>query len=281
MAKFDKQAGRFVYLTVQGVEYRVYFEEAGKGIPLLCQHTAGSNGQEWRHLMNDKEVTDRFRVIAADVPYHGKSLPPESREWWKEEYRLTKSFFIDFQLELSQALELEKPVFIGCSMGGYLAPDLALECPDRFRAVIGIESNAGGDLVTMDWFDHPRINTFRSSGALHMSGPECPEKYKRECVWLCSMASPSVTKGDLYYYFMEHDLREMAQKIDTSKIRVYFMSGEYDPMTPPEVTRKLAEQVKGSKLILMKGLGHFAMAENPEVFKRYLMPILDEIEKGK
>lgn len=280
MVKFDSQIGKFMYLTVQGTEYRVYYEEAGKGIPLLCQHTAGVDGQEWRHLMNDKDITQKFRVIAADLPYHGKSLPPESQEWWKQEYRLTKSFFIDFQLELIRALELDKPVYIGCSIGGALAPDLALECPDEFRAIIGIESHPGGDMVTMDWFDHPRISTFKSTSALHMSGPECPEKYKRECVWLASQASHSVGKGDLYYYFMEHDVRETASKIDTSKVAVYFMSGEYDPMTTPEVTRKLADQVKGSKFVLMKGLGHYAMAENPEVFKTYLMPILDEIERA-
>jgi hypothetical protein len=29
----------------------------------------------------------------------------------------------------------------------------------------------------------------------------------------------------------------------------------------------------------MKGMSHSGMAENPEVFKKYLMPILDEIAK--
>ena len=37
------------------------------------------------------EVTRDFRVIAYDLPYHGKSLPPEGKAWWAEEYRLTKS----------------------------------------------------------------------------------------------------------------------------------------------------------------------------------------------
>jgi pimeloyl-ACP methyl ester carboxylesterase len=138
MARFEAITGKYVHIEVQGVEYRVYFEESGQGIPLLCQHTAGGEGVQWRHLMNDQEVTSRVRVIAADLPYHGKSLPPESVEWWKQEYRLTKSFFIDFLIELSHVLGLEEPVFLGSSMGGHLALDLALECPDEFRAVIGL-----------------------------------------------------------------------------------------------------------------------------------------------
>ena len=41
MARFENITGRYVYLDVDGGEYRVYFEENGSGIPLLLQHTAG------------------------------------------------------------------------------------------------------------------------------------------------------------------------------------------------------------------------------------------------
>ena len=37
----------YIYVTVEGIEYRVYFEEAGTGIPIVCQHTAGSDGRQW------------------------------------------------------------------------------------------------------------------------------------------------------------------------------------------------------------------------------------------
>ena len=46
MAKFEAAIGRYVWLDIQGVAYRVYFEEAGQGIPLICQHTAGSDGKQ-------------------------------------------------------------------------------------------------------------------------------------------------------------------------------------------------------------------------------------------
>ena len=76
MARFESSVGRYVFIEVAGVEYRVYFEECGSGIPLLLQHTAGSDGRQWRHLLANPAVTNHFRVIAADLPYHGKSLPP-------------------------------------------------------------------------------------------------------------------------------------------------------------------------------------------------------------
>ena len=75
-AKFSPITGRYVHVTVQGVEYRVYFEEAGKGTPVLMQHTAGTDGRQWRHILEDEKLTSQFRFVAHDLPYHGRSLPP-------------------------------------------------------------------------------------------------------------------------------------------------------------------------------------------------------------
>jgi len=84
MARVDPIIGRYMYLTIEGIEYRVYYEESGKGIPFICQHCAGSRGLEWRYMLNDADITSKYRVIVPDLPYHGKSLPPESVEWWKQ-----------------------------------------------------------------------------------------------------------------------------------------------------------------------------------------------------
>ena len=68
--------GRYVRVGVLGDMCRVYFEEAGQGIPLVCLHTAGADSRQFRHLMCDEAVTRHYRVIAFDLPWHGKSLPP-------------------------------------------------------------------------------------------------------------------------------------------------------------------------------------------------------------
>ena len=273
--------GRYVYLTIQGVEYRVYYEQNGSGIPLICQHTAASDGRLWRHLLNDEEIARKFQVIVPDLPYHGKSLPPQSVEWWRQEYRLTKQFFIDFQIELAHALNLHRPVFMGCSMGGQLAVELAIERPDEFRAVIGLESGLSRARMapTLDFHDHPRIsNDFRMQSMYGKTAPGNPEANRREIAWTYGQSAPPVAKGDLYYNFIDHNLTGgEAQRIDTSRIAVYLLTGEYDWGNSPDQTRILAAQIKGAKFTEMKGLGHFPMAENYSVFREYLMPVLEEI----
>jgi pimeloyl-ACP methyl ester carboxylesterase len=286
MAKFEAAIGRYVWLEIQGVEYRVYFEEAGQGIALICQHTAGSDGKQWRHFLTDPDITSRFRVIVPDLPYHGKSLPPESQEWWATEYRLTKSFFIDFHVTLKRALDCEYPVFIGSSMGGHLAPDLALDCPDEYAAVIGLEAGlktgVGSDediRAAFRYFRHPRVNgADRAAAAMYcINGPRSPEKYKREVAWSYSQGAPGVFAGDLNYYNIEHDLRETAHLIDTARCPVYIMSGEYDPSIGFKEGEELAAKIDGAVWIPMPGIGHFPMTEDYPRMKPLLMPVLDEI----
>ena len=140
MARFDMATGKYIYLTIDEVEYRVYFEETGRGIPILLQHTAGADGRQWRHLLEDKDFQRDFRMIAYDLPYHGKSVPPTAVEWWRREYVLTKDFFMKVVVTLAHELALQRPVYMGSSIGGNLATDLALHYADEFRALIGLEA---------------------------------------------------------------------------------------------------------------------------------------------
>ena len=194
MGNIEPITGRYIHVEVQGTSYRVYFEESGKGIPLVCQHTASAEGLQWRHLLNDEEVTSQYRVISVDLPYHGKSLPPETLEWWKSEYKLTKSFFMDFHVAFSRALGLDRPVFMGCSIGGDVALDLAFAHPDKFRAAVAFgsaELTPGFDLV---WWDHPRVGPHvKFADPFGATSPYAPEKYQREVGWVLGKSSPGLS----------------------------------------------------------------------------------------
>jgi pimeloyl-ACP methyl ester carboxylesterase len=73
-----------VHLELEGLDHRVYFEEAGRGIPLLLQHTAGAHGSQWRHLFEHPRVTDRYRLIAYDL-LPRQVAPPDGKQWWAED----------------------------------------------------------------------------------------------------------------------------------------------------------------------------------------------------
>jgi len=277
----DAPVGRYVHLQLDGIDHRIYFEEAGQGgIPLLLQHTAGCHGSQWRHLFEDPRITERFHLIAYDLPFHGKSLPPTDKNWWSEEYALRGEFLRSIPLALSRALKIERPVFMGCSVGGLLALDLAHKHADEFRAVISVEGalKIGGDLANLQDLWHPQIGSQYKARLMEgLMSPMSPEYYRKETSFVYASGWPALFIGDLYYYIKDFDLTEFAQQIDTAKVGVHILSGEYDYSGTVELGEVAHNAIAGSTWTMMQGVGHFPMSENPGQFIQYLMPILEQI----
>lgn len=282
--KFDAPTGRYVRMSLQGEMHRIYFEEAGQGIPLLLQHTAGCHGSQWRHLFEVPEITDHFRLIAYDLPFHGKSVPPTGRRWWSERYQLGGEWLRSIPLGLIETLGLEQPVFMGCSVGGLLALDLAFRHPDQIRAVIAVEGalKVEGDRSKMKDLWHPMIgNEYKARTMEGLTSPTSPDAYRKETAFIYASGWPPVFLGDLQYYLDEYDLTSVASEIDTQRVGVHILSGEYDYSGTVELGRAAHETIAGSTWSEMKGLGHFPMSENPEAFLQYLLPVLSLIRKSR
>jgi pimeloyl-ACP methyl ester carboxylesterase len=278
--QFEPIIGRYFTLNFNGRDHRIYVEEAGSGIPLICLHTAGSDARQFRHLMCDTKITDRYRVIAFDLPWHGKSNPPDG--WQEEEYQLDTKNYKDLVRAFSQALALNNPVVMGCSMGGRLVLHLAHDHPNEFRAVIALE---GADRL-QPYYDTSWLHRSDIHGgevcAGYVSGqiaPQSPNEYRWETLWGYMQSGPGIFKGDLFFYWQDGDFDDRSANIDTLRCPVYLLSGEYDNSCTPERATETHERISGSKLTIMKEIGHFPMSENPDLFGTYLLPILDEISE--
>ncbi|HUC67860.1 MAG TPA: alpha/beta hydrolase [Stellaceae bacterium] len=277
MAEFEPILGRYLALDVGGLRYRLYVEEAGEGIPLLCLHTAGADSRQYRHLLCDAEVTRRFRVIAFDLPWHGRSNPPE--RWWLSRYRLTTAAYLALIRGVWQALALARPVVMGCSMGGAIVLKLAAEYQDELRGIIGLESGAYAPGRYNDFLHHPAIHggELCASYTYGLNSPLSPEASRRENWWYYSQSGPGVYQGDVYFYSQDWDARDAIRRIDTARCKVSLLSGEYDYSCTPAMTEAVVEAIPGARFRLMKGMGHFPMIENYPAFRDYLLPELDFI----
>ena len=278
-ARFSPVTGHYVTIEVQGGEYKVFYLENGTGRPLVCQHTAGCHNHQWRGVLEDEEITSRYQVIAYDLARHGKSDPPLNQEWWKEEYRLTADFYTDFIVTLCDALELQEPIFMGSSFGGNVALQLALRYPDRFAAVIPVEAADYSPGFFLDWWQHPHANAAQvcASGVWDLMAPQSPDA-DRWATWFYYTQGSEAFRGDLYFYSVDHDLRDKLGEIDGARCPVIMLTGDYDYLTTPEDGRRTTEGIKGAEFIEMKGIGHFPMSENPPLFNQFLQQALEKIE---
>ncbi len=274
MAHIEAITGRYVNLEIDGLAHRIFFEEAGQGVPLICMHTAGADSRQWRHLLNDKSVTDRFRVIAFDLPYHGRSTPPG--EWWLTNYKLTTKHYAVIIRQFWRTLSLEKPILMGCSMAGAIVLKLAIDNQDELTGIIGLESSAYAPGRYNDFLHHPAVHggELCASYTLGLCAPDSPESAKRENWWYYAQGGPGVYAGDVHFYSMDWDVRDEVHKIDTNKCKVSLLSGEYDYSATPEMSEAVAEKIKGSRYTMMKSMGHFPMIENYEGLKPYLSEAL-------
>ncbi|MFZ5779278.1 MAG: alpha/beta fold hydrolase [Pseudomonadota bacterium] len=282
-AEIEPIVGRYLRMDLQGRPHRLYFEEAGSGVPLLCLHTAGADGRQYRALLNDRDVTRRFRVIAFDLPWHGKSSPPPGFE--REAYRLSTDLYVDTVMAVSRALGLERPAVVGCSIGGRAVLHLALRHGAHFRAAVGLQSATHADpgadtrLRDLGVLFRPDVHgqeAAAGSVACLMS-PTSPRADRWETLWHYMQGGPSIFLGDLHYYFADGDLRNAELTGLDSKCPLYLLTGEYDLSATPDLTAELARLTGARHFEVMKGMGHFPMSENPAAFRRYLLPVLERI----
>lgn len=261
MSRFEPIRGGYFGIEVDGVAYRIFYEEAGQGIPLLCLHTAGADSRQWRHLLNDREVTERFRVVAFDLPYHGRSNPPAG--WWLRKYELTRRLYVGCIREVYRALELERPILLGCSIGGFVVLQLAVDHGEELRGVIGLQSVAHGIGRHNDFLHHPAIHggEFAASYTYGLNSPLSPEEARRENWWYYAQGGPGVYAGDTAFG-REFDVRAQLKDIDTRRCKVSIISGDYDYSALPDVSRQVAEAIPGAQFTLIEGLGHFPVIED-------------------
>ena len=276
--KIEPVTGLYGRMEIGGRQHRLYWEESGDGIPLICLHTAGADGRQYRAILNDAEITARFRVIVPDMPWHGKSSPPEGFQ--DEEYQLTTDSYVEFVTSFSDALGLENPVVMGCSIGGRVVLELAKRYPEALRAVIGLQSSAFAQrYFPLDALHKPNIHGGEMCAAYcyGLVGPKAPKEHRWETLWHYMQGGPGVFKGDLHFYSLDGDVSEGLKEIDTKLCPVFMLTGEYDYSCTPEASKETAALIDGAELTIMDGLGHFPMSEDPEAFRKHLLPVLDKI----
>jgi pimeloyl-ACP methyl ester carboxylesterase len=272
--------GRYLNLEIGGEHHRVFFEEAGVGIPLLCLHTAGTDSRQYRHLLNDPDVTRHYRVIAFDLPYHGRSNPPDG--WWLRKYLLTTTNYLAIIRAVWAALDLVRPVVIGGSMGGAIVLKLAADYQSELRGIVGLESSAFAPGRYNNYLHHPAIHggELVASYTYGLCAPKSPEVSTRENWWYYSQSGPGVYAGDVHYYSIDWDGRADITRIDTTVCKVSLLTGSYDYSCTPDMTRAVAKAIPGSRLVVMDGMGHFPMIENYPMFREFLLPELEFMAAG-
>ena len=116
------------YVESDGV--KIYYEVEGEGVPLMLHHGLTQSLNGFRNLGYTEKLCKEYQLILIDARGHGRSDKPHQ----PEAYRL--KHFVNDTLAVLDELEVEKPHFLGYSMGGMVGLGIGVYSPDRFRSLI-------------------------------------------------------------------------------------------------------------------------------------------------
>ncbi|MCA1691211.1 MAG: alpha/beta fold hydrolase, partial [Actinobacteria bacterium] len=116
----------------------LHYLEAGSGDPpLVLLHAFPLNAAMWEPQVAD--LSDRWRVIAPDLPGFGKSAP------FPEDSAVSIDGMADVIAGLLDELDVPEVALGGLSLGGYVAFAFARRHRPRLRALVLADTRAGAD----------------------------------------------------------------------------------------------------------------------------------------
>jgi pimeloyl-ACP methyl ester carboxylesterase len=259
-------------VDVDGLQI-VYEDTGGSGTPVVFVHGFPFSATMWEPQIEG--LGDRFRMIAVNLRGFGDSEVPEDRT----EYSMS-TFASDVKCVIDD-VGADRVVLCGLSMGGYVCFEFWRTFKDSVAAMILADTRAEAD--------PPEASEKRSSQQEQIATQGIDAVADGLTTALLSEttrdAKPDVVKrarllmdqpADGYIGALEAMKNRPDSTADLTGITVpcLVIVGEDDPLTPPEMARKIHEHVGGSQLVVIPSAGHLSNLEDPQTFNGALAEFL-------
>jgi pimeloyl-ACP methyl ester carboxylesterase len=257
----------------------VYVENDVKSdVTLVLVHGFGGNKDTWNWIA--PEWTDKYHIIAIDLPGHGESISKKTLSYTITEQAERLHTFLE-------AKNLKDVYMLAHSMGGAIALRFAGEHAENLKALILIDSmglektkSDGVKLVEQsdknplyDVCTKERLETLLNY-SMHKP-PYIPDIIK-DALLEEKCARLDIEK--VLYEDMYKDvccLNDIAQQI---YIPTLILWGDKDRMTHVDNATLFHETIKGSQLVIFKEIGHVPILEDPEKAADVIDKFIQQIE---
>ena len=237
-----------------------HFFEKGQGHPLLFLHGFCESGEMWHYFADS--LSTQYRVNCPDLSGFGNSPlthPIHSLEEVAE------------QLEgWMQAVQIQNPIVLGHSLGGYLALALLERMGDRIKAVGLLHSTAFGDDLEKKEMRNRTLTFLKKHGAVKFVTSFVPQLFPehRRIELADAMAQAiedgkrSSLEGLLAYTVAMRDRKDRMEVLHQFAGPKLLLAGTLDGSVKIESSR--AQQGAYTHYIELDGVGHLGMVEEKE-----------------
>jgi pimeloyl-ACP methyl ester carboxylesterase len=256
--------GRFV--EVDGV--RVHYIARGKGRPVVLLHGNGTMAEDFVISGLLDQLARRYRVIAIDRPGFGHTERPRHRVW-------TASTQAHLMHRVLERLNVERPVIVGHSWGTLVALALATGSWRELRGLVLLSGyyypTRRADVVLSAALAIPGVGDAARSMVPQAAGHLLAPQVFRHVFQ--PQAVPARFKARFPVEIAMHPAQLRASAEDTAtlnsaaallqplyrklRLPVCIITGDADAIVDAdEHSRRLHEEVAGSALTILPGLGH-------------------------
>jgi len=250
----------------------IHYDVKGKGEPaLVFIHCWGCDRTLWENQV--AAFAKNHRVVTVDLPGHGKS--GKGRTSWSIE-----SYGEDVKRVVTK-LGLKRVVLIGSSMSGPVALEAARLMPDRVIAIVPVDTLQNVEqkmsaeqvegMVKQLQFDYKgQMTQFANQ---YLFAPGTPAAVK-ERVLSQAISMPQELGLPILKAAWQYD---PIPTLRTIKVPIRAINFDLFP-TNLEGNRKYAPQFDA---VIMKGIGHYPMLEDPACFNELLAAILRDLRNTR
>lgn len=245
------------YIDVAGT--RSFVLEEGAGQPVLCLHTAGQSGVQWRDVQSELAALG-YRVVVPDLPGHGRSEPAANGP--VRDLRVYASWCED----LMDQLEMERAFVVGCSIGGAIALQLAVRRGDRLAGAVVMAAHGGSDSATLTvrGLERELVDSASPSrsdrtyfGTLAVVGARVPAQRAELIARMHRREDPEISNSDLIGWVTHNVLDGLAGVACPVRLVV----GDDDLWVDSRDVRRAAALMPDARYTLLEGIGHYPMEE--------------------
>ena len=274
-------------ITIDGD--RVVYRTAGKGPVLLLVHGMAGSAVTWRHVI--PALAKRFAVVAPDLLGQGLSDKPHS------EYSL--GAYANTLRDVMDALGHRRATVVGQSLGGGIAMQFADQFPERCERLVLVDSGGLGRQVTFylrmlalpgfesvfPLFCTPRIRAAGNLVATWLARAGVQSTPASQEIWR-SYASLADAANRRAFFRSLRDVIDFSGQAVSARGRLYraarlptlIVWGAQDPFLPRRHAVAAHKAIRGSRLEIFAGVGHYPHCEAPE---RFVAVIADFIASTK
>lgn len=252
---------------------RISYEVIGSGPDVVLLHAFPASREMWRPVA--EMLAERFRLIMPDLRGHGESELGSGVATMEKHAE-------DLRMVCADA-DVDKAVFAGVSIGGYILFEFWRRHRERVRALVMANTRASADTEegrktrlqsvdeVMKFGAEPFIERMLEKvigDTTRRNRPDLVEAARGMMLKMPARAIADVQRGMA-------DRPDSVQTLPTINVPTLVITSDKDGTTPLKEAEIMRQGVRGSDMKVIPRAGHYAVFERPEAAYEFMAPFLE------